>query len=107
MLRAVRESGGMALAVEEAEIAEAVRLLAEREGISVEPAGAVGVAATLKLLREGSPRGDKALVVSLTGHGLNDVQVGRTLVEPPIRAPARYEELRAALASHLPRLSET
>jgi threonine synthase len=97
-LKAVRESGGRAMAVDEAEIADALRMLADREGLAVEPAGAVGLAALLKLDREGNPWQGGQQVVSLTGHGLNDVQFGQTVVRPPIRVEADYAAVRAALA---------
>lgn len=68
---AARETGGFFLSVTDDEVASAIRLLGSREGLFVEPAGAVSVAGLLKSLKEKRlPRLDNA-VCMLTGHGLN------------------------------------
>jgi threonine synthase len=83
VLEVVRESGGAVIAVGESEIAQAVHILAEREGLAMEPTGAIALAGALKLMREEHPWGDGVQVVSLTGIGLNDLQRGRALVGAP------------------------
>lgn len=97
VLQVVRESGGMAIGVEEEEIVEAVHLLAEREGLAIEPTGAVGLAAAIKLMRQGSPWADGIQVVSVTGHGLNAVESGGALVRAPLQVPLSYPALQQAL----------
>jgi threonine synthase len=101
VLSIVRESGGAVVAVAEAEIAAAVRLLAEREGLAVEPAAALGLAAMLKLVKEDSPLTSGCQVISLTGLGLNDQAWGSAMVTPPAQAPADYEAVRAILRQAL------
>jgi threonine synthase len=70
ILRGVRESGGLAVAVEEAEMEECSRELAEREGILACPEGAASLAALKKLSSAGwiSPR--HKVVLFNTGTGL-------------------------------------
>jgi threonine synthase len=70
MLRALRESGGTAVAVSEAEIADALRLLASREGIFAAPEGAATVAGLRRLLDEGLVERDERIVLFNTGSGL-------------------------------------
>jgi threonine synthase len=69
MLAALRGSGGLARAVDEAEIAAAQERLG-RQGIFVEPTGAVAYAAALGLRASGQLRPDERAVVVLTGSGL-------------------------------------
>jgi threonine synthase len=97
VLEVVRESGGSVIGAEEAEIAEAVRILAEREGLAMEPTGAIALAGALKLMREGNPWADGIQVVSLTGIGLNDLQRGRALVGAPAQVEPRFESAEQAL----------
>jgi threonine synthase len=69
VLRAVRASGGAVLAVEEAEIVDALRGLAGR-GLYVEPTSAVAAAGLTRLLASGAIRPHERTVVVLTGSGL-------------------------------------
>jgi threonine synthase len=70
MLRALRESGGTALTVSEAEIAEGVRLLASREGLFAAPEGAATVAGLRRLLDAGMVDRGERIVLFNTGSGL-------------------------------------
>ena len=69
VLRAVRRSGGSIVAVEEAEIVEALRGLAYR-GLYVEPTSAVAAAGLTRLIADGSIRPHERTVLLLTGSGL-------------------------------------
>jgi threonine synthase len=69
------ESGGLIEAVSDEEILSAQRLLAEEEGIFVEPASAASLAGVLKKQREGFFRGHETVVCVLTGHGLKDPDI--------------------------------
>jgi threonine synthase len=69
VLRAVRETGGAIVAVEEAEIVEALRELARR-GLYVEPTSAVAAAGLSRLLASGAIRAHERTVLVLTGSGL-------------------------------------
>ena len=66
----IRESGGVAEDVSDAEIVDAIELLARTEGIYTETAGGVTLGVTKKLIdQEKIPR-DEPIVVSITGNGL-------------------------------------
>lgn len=65
-LRAVKESGGFFVKVSDGEILKAQRLLASIDGVGAEPAGAVSIAAALKLQLDGEA------VAVVTGHALKD-----------------------------------
>jgi threonine synthase len=67
---AMRASSGRIAAVSDAQILDAYRFLAAREGIFCEPASAAGVAG---LLAHGTGGAEKVVCV-LTGHGLKDPQ---------------------------------
>ena len=67
---AMTQSNGAIDAVSDAEILDAYRLLAAREGIFCEPASAASVAGLLKY----GARGAQRIVCVLTGHGLKDQQ---------------------------------
>jgi threonine synthase len=69
-LRARAESGGAFMAVTDAEIIEAYKLLGNGEGVFCEPASAASVAGLLKR-REEVPSGATVVCV-LTGNGLKD-----------------------------------
>ena len=62
----VKESSGFFIAVSDGEILKAQKLLASRDGIGAEPAGAASVAAALKLRLSGT------VVAVVTGHALKD-----------------------------------
>jgi threonine synthase len=69
LLKALRMSEGRAVAVSDEDVAVAFRQLA-REGIFVEPTGAVGVAGLRRLLQSRTITPDETTVVILTGSGL-------------------------------------
>jgi threonine synthase len=70
ILRAVRESGGTALAVSDNEIMEAVGLMAREEGVFACPEGAATLAALKRMLDEGQVDGGERVVLFNTGSGL-------------------------------------
>ena len=70
VLRAVRDSGGVAVAVSDDELLDAGVRLAAAEGMFVAPEGAACVAALEKLLREGVLKPDERIVIYNTGSGL-------------------------------------
>jgi threonine synthase len=65
--RAVEDSGGAVVSVDDAAILEAWQLLAREEGLFCEPSSAAGLAALLA-----DPPGDARVVCVITGHGLKD-----------------------------------
>lgn len=69
-LTTVRDSGGIALAVSDKDTLEAGRLLAQSEGMFVEPAAATSVAGASVARQLGHIDESEVVVCLLTGHGL-------------------------------------
>ena len=69
-MKLIRESGGWAEDVSDAEIVQGIKLLAETEGIFTETAGGVTTGVTQKLIRQGRIAANEATVVCITGNGL-------------------------------------
>ncbi len=69
ILRALRESGGTAVAVPDAAILEGTRLMGRTQGIWPAPEGGATVAAFLELRREGWIREGETVVLFNTGNG--------------------------------------
>lgn len=98
-LQAVRESGGRFLAVSDAEILEAWRMIAALEGLFVEPASAASIAGLRHALAEGTVpnRPEVRAVAVLTGHGLKDPEVAMRTLPPPIAVAPDWDALRRIL----------
>ena len=73
VLRAIRESGGSAVAVPDASTISWQRLLASREGVFAEPTSAAAFAGLELLCQQGAIRRDETSLVAVTGFGLKDV----------------------------------
>jgi threonine synthase len=69
-LDAVRGSGGSVISATDAEIVDAIGLLARTEGIFAETAGGVTIAVLAKLAASGVVRPDEQVVAYVTGNGL-------------------------------------
>jgi len=80
--------------VEEAEITEAVRLLAQ-EGLMIEPSGAVTIAAVRRGVQDGLIDRAEAVVCVLTGSGFKDFDRILDLVEIPRDVVSGYEAMLA------------
>jgi threonine synthase len=90
--RLIRESGGWAEDVSDPEIAEAMALLAQTEGIFAETAGGVTVAVARKLIEQGRIPRDEEIVLCITGNGLKTQDaVVEQLEEPAEIGPSLAE----------------
>jgi threonine synthase len=78
ILKAVRESGGTAIAVSDAELLDAGIQLASEEGLFVAPEGAACVSALEKLLADGTLKRDEKIVIYNTGAGLKYLEAYST-----------------------------
>jgi threonine synthase len=94
MLRILRETGGGAVAVGEAAIAEAQRLLARLEGIWTSPEGAALVAALTALRDGGAVAADARIVLVLTGAG---IKYEPPALPAPVDLAGTEEEVLAAV----------
>ena len=81
------KSGGLIDSVTDEEILNAYRLLAAKEGVFVEPSSAAGIAGLLKHQQNGTLPKAKRMVVTVTGHGLKDVQWALESSADPIVVP--------------------
>jgi threonine synthase len=90
--RVIRETGGWAEDVSDAEIAECMALLGRTEGIFAETAGGVTVAVTRKLIEQGRLPRDEEIVICVTGNGLKTQDaVADRLERPAVIAPSLEE----------------
>jgi threonine synthase len=90
MLRAVRESGGTAVAVEDEELLAAMREMASTEGVFTAPEAAATLAALPKLRASGAIRSSDRVLLLLTGAGIKSFeQVPVTLPRVDPANPAR------------------
>jgi threonine synthase len=100
VLKAVRESGGWGEAATDAEIVDAIHLLARTEGIFTEPAGGTTVAVTRKLIEQGRIPRDETIVISITGNGYKTLEAVTESTARPFAIGARlqeFEDLRVRL----------
>ena len=71
-LYVLRDTGGSALAVDDADLVRWQRMLAREEGIFVEPTSAAAFAGVESLLENGTIRRNEPIVAVATGFGLKD-----------------------------------
>jgi threonine synthase len=98
VLKTVRETGGWGEAVTDAEIVDAIRLLARTEGIFTEPAGGTTVAVTKKLVEQGRIPRDESIVVCVTGNGYKTLEAVDGAVEQPFTIGSRLADFDALYA---------
>ncbi len=102
------ESNGRIEAVSDRQILEAYQLLAQREGVFVEPASASSVAGLLSLVKRGyfrrhltrrkrTSRHPLICVCILTGHGLKDPDRAIQSIRSPRVLPPRLEAISQAV----------
>ncbi len=70
ILRALRESGGTAVAIPDQEMLDAARTMGSTTGIFPAPEGAASLAAQVRLLKDGWIRPDESVLLFNTGTGL-------------------------------------
>ncbi|HVP94778.1 MAG TPA: threonine synthase [Methanoregulaceae archaeon] len=96
-LAAIRETGGTAASVTDAEILKMQKDLARKEGIGVEPASAASVAGVRRLVLDGIIDRDETIVCVVTGHLLKDPETVIKQCEPPTEIDADLASLCSAL----------
>ncbi len=73
-IKTAKESNGWGEDVSDEEVVEAMKLLAETEGIFTETAGGVTVGVTRKLVEQGRIKPDELTVICITGNGLKTLE---------------------------------
>jgi threonine synthase len=95
VLQSIRSTGGSGAAVSDEQIVDAIRLLAETEGIFTEPAGGTTLAATIDLVRRGVIPRDESIVVCVTGNGYKTGEVVAKELAPPVRLSRAFKDFEA------------
>ena len=95
-LRAVRESGGQMIAVSDEEILAAIGLLAQKEGIFAEPAGAAALAGLQKSVWQNLVDTNERIVVLVTGSGLKNVDAILSSISVPKSVKPDIKSIKAA-----------
>ena len=92
---AIKETRGWAAAASDEEIVEAMKLLAQTEGIFTETAGGVTLAAARRLIESKRIPRDESIVICITGQGLKTQEAVVDHIGKPIRIKptlASFEE---------------
>lgn len=92
-LRAVRESNGAWIAVDDSQILDAMRLLGRTEGVFGEPAGVTATAGVKQAVAEGIIKSDETVTVICTGSGLKDVANAMQAAGEPFSCKPDIKEL--------------
>ena len=100
-MKLIRESGGWAEDISDREIVDAIKLLAETEGIFAETAGGVTAGVAKKLIAQDRIKSDETTVVCITGNGLKTTDA--LVAEYPLAdaIPPRIEAFEALLDQQL------
>jgi threonine synthase len=95
VVQTVRATGGTGTAVTDTQIVDAIRLLAETEGIFTEPAGGTTLAGAIDLVQRGVIGHDESVVVCITGNGYKTAEVMAGKLAEPIRLSRAFKEFEA------------
>jgi threonine synthase len=95
VLQTVRATGGSGAAVTDEDIVDAIRLLAETEGIFTEPAGGTTLAGAIDLIQRGLIGRDESVVVCVTGNGYKTAEVVSGRLTEPVRLSRAFKEFEA------------
>src|SRR5690606_24030300 len=96
-LRAVRQTGGAFVAVDDAEIVAAIPTLARSTGIFAEPAAAAVYAGAQRAVQSKVIDPDETTVLLVTGSGLKDVKRAQQAVGGGLRVPPDASAIRRRL----------
>jgi threonine synthase len=105
VIESVKATGGAGAAVSDTEIVNAIRLLAETEGIFTEPAGGTTLAATIDFVERGVIRSDESVVVCVTGNGYKTVEAVAEKVTTPVRLSRAFKDFESWIAARSQRIA--
>jgi threonine synthase len=97
----IRKSGGWAEDVADAEIVDAIELLAASEGVFAETAGGVTLGVAEKLIAQGKVARDETTVLCITGNGLKTLDALSGRFELPDAIAPRLADFERAISSTL------
>jgi threonine synthase len=95
VLQTVRATGGSGTAVTDHQIVDAIRLLAETEGIFTEPAGGPTLGGAIDLIQRGAIGPDESIVVCVTGNGYKTAEVVSGRLAEPVHLSRSFTEFEA------------
>jgi threonine synthase len=99
--KALEESNGLALAVDDTDVLQAEKDLADKESIFIEPSSATTLAAFKKLITQNRINTSDTIVMVATGAGLKDPQtLLKVSVQPPTIEPM-IEEVEKVLKANV------
>lgn len=96
--KVIRDSGGWAEDVTDAEIVDAMLLLGRTEGIFAETAGGVTLAVARKLIEQGRIPRDEEIVLCITGNGLKTQEAVADALEAPAIINPSLEDFEPLMA---------
>jgi threonine synthase len=99
VVRSIKSTGGAGAAVSDEQIVDAIRLLAETEGIFTEPAGGTTVAAAIDLIGRGVIPRDEPTVICVTGNGYKTTEVVAGRLTQPVHLSRRFNDFESWLES--------
>jgi threonine synthase len=102
VIQTVKGTGGTGAAVSDEQIVDAIRLLAETEGIFTEPAGGTTLAATIDLVKRGVIKPDESVVVCVTGNGYKTAEVVQGKLNEPVHLSRAFREFEQWWESRQP-----
>lgn len=91
--RAIAKSNGAWIAVSDAEILDAMKIVGSTEGVFSEPAAAASAAGVISAVNNGVIRPDETVTIISTGNGLKDVKNGLRAAGKPVYCAPQIEEL--------------
>ena len=95
VVQTVKSTGGSGAAVSDAQIIEAIQVLAQTEGIFTEPAGGTTLAAAIDLVKRGVIPRDESIVVCVTGNGYKTSEVVAGKLVEPVRLTRAFKDFES------------
>jgi threonine synthase len=96
-LEVAKKTGGNIESVNDTEIVEGIKLLAETEGIFTETAGGTTIAVLKKLVEAGKIDPEETTVVYITGNGLKTQEAVQGYIGEPLTIEAKLDSFERAL----------